>query len=108
MKVIDILRTNKYQDNAKKMGDICQPASGDEDGQDRTIRAGCEGIDLKPAAGKARLYCENSCTKACSARTPTSRPSPRPAPVHQQDEVDWAMGAAEGARKQSRDRKERT
>jgi len=93
-KVIDILRTNKYQDNAKKMGDyLAGQLRAMKSDKIATIRARglWIGIDLKPAAGKARVYCEKLMTEGMLCKD-THEHTIRLAPplCITKDEVDWA------------------
>lgn len=94
-KVIDILRTNKYQDNAKKMGDyLATQLRAMKSDKIATIRARglWIGIDLKPAAGKARVYCEKLMHEGMLCKD-THEQTIRLAPplCITKEEVDWAM-----------------
>ncbi len=94
-KVIDILRTNKYQDNAKAMGDyLAGQLRAMNSGKIATIRARglWIGIDLKKDAGKARPYCEKLMHEGVLCKD-THEQTIRLAPplCITKDEVDWAM-----------------
>lgn len=94
-KVIDILRTNKYQDNAKKMGDyLANQLRAMKTDKIATIRARglWIGIDLKPAVGKARPYCEKLMHEGMLCKD-THEQTIRLAPplCITRGEVDWAM-----------------
>jgi len=94
-KVLDILRTHKYQNNAKTMGDyLAEQLRSMNSNKIATIRARglWIGIDLKPAAGKARAYCEKLMHEGMLCKD-THEQTIRLAPplCITRDEVDWAM-----------------
>lgn len=93
-KVIEILRTNKYQDNALKMGQYLMGKLREiKTDKIATIRGRglWFGIDLKPEAGRARPYCERLMAEGLLCKD-THEQTIRLAPplCITKDEVDWA------------------
>ena len=93
-KVIEILRTNKYQDNAMKMGQYLMGKLREiKTNKIATIRGKglWFGIDLTPAAGKARGYCETLMREGLLCKD-THEQTIRLAPplCITKDEIDWA------------------
>lgn len=93
-KVIEILRTNNYQDNALKMGQYLMGKLREiKTEKIATIRGRglWFGIDLKPEAGRARPYCERLMQEGLLCKD-THEQTIRLAPplCITRDEVDWA------------------
>jgi len=93
-KVIEILRTNMYQDNARQMGEYLLGKLREiKTDKIHTIRARglWFGIDLKPDAGRARPYCEKLMQEGLLCKD-THEQTIRLAPplCITRDEVDWA------------------
>ncbi len=94
-KVIEILKTNKYQDNAREMGDYLL-------GKLRTIKTNkvkeirgrglWVGIEFHKAAGKARDYCNRLMAEGLLCKD-THEQTMRLAPplCITKDEIDWAV-----------------
>ncbi|MBI1825809.1 MAG: ornithine--oxo-acid transaminase [Planctomycetes bacterium] len=94
-KVIDILRTNEYQENARKMGEyLMGKLRAIKSDKIATIRGRglWFGIDLKPTAGKARAHCEKLMHEGLLCKD-THEQTIRLAPplCITKDEVDWAV-----------------
>jgi len=94
-KVIDILRTDEYQDNARKMGEyLMGKLRAIKSDKIATIRGRglWFGIDLKPSAGKARAHCERLMHEGLLCKD-THEQTIRLAPplCITKDEVDWAV-----------------
>ncbi len=94
-KVVDILKTNKYQDNAKQMGEylfsglnkINSPHVKEIRGRGLWV-----GIEFHPAAGKAREYCQKLMDAGMLCKD-THEQTMRLAPplCITKEEIDWAL-----------------
>lgn len=94
-KVIEILKSNRYQDNAKRMGEYLfqkMRAMGSTKIKDIRGRGLWMGIELHTSAGKARPYCEQLMKEGLLCKD-THEQTIRLAPplCITKDEIDWAL-----------------
>jgi ornithine--oxo-acid transaminase len=94
-KVVEILNTNRYQDNAKKLGDYLleklRALQGDKIKEIRG-RGLWIGIEFKPEAGKARDFCEKLIHEGMLCKD-THEQTMRLGPplCITKEEIDWAF-----------------
>jgi len=94
-KVIEILKTNKYQDNARHVGDyLFSKLRAFNSDKIKEIRGKglWVGIEFHPQAGKARVYCEKLMAMGMLCKD-THEQTMRLAPplCITKEEIDWAM-----------------
>ncbi len=94
-KVIELLKTNRYQDNAKKLGEyLLTQIRGIKTDKLKEIRGRglWIGMEFHPAAGKARGYCEKLMHEGMLCKD-THDQTMRLAPplCITKDEIDWAV-----------------
>jgi ornithine--oxo-acid transaminase len=94
-KVIEILKTNKYQDNAKRAGEyLFEKLRAIKTDKIKEIRGKglWVGIEFKPEAGKARKFCEALMLEGMLCKD-THEQTMRLAPplCITRDELDWAL-----------------
>ncbi|MCH7884632.1 MAG: ornithine--oxo-acid transaminase [Planctomycetes bacterium] len=94
-KVVEILKTDKYQSNAREMGDYLLGqlrAIGSDKIKEIRGRGLWIGIEFKPEAGKARDYCEKLMQEGMLCKD-THEQTMRLAPplCITREEIDWAL-----------------
>jgi ornithine--oxo-acid transaminase len=94
-KVVEILKTNKYQDNARELGDyLAERLRAIKTDKIREIRGRglWFGIEFRKEAGVARIYCEKLMREGMLCKD-THAQTMRLAPplCITRDEIDWAV-----------------
>ncbi|UCE60751.1 MAG: ornithine--oxo-acid transaminase [Phycisphaerales bacterium] len=98
-KVVEILKTDKYQSNARELGEYLFPrlhAIKTEKVKEIRGRGLWVGIEFRPSAGKARDYCERLMNEGMLCKD-THEQTMRLAPplCITRDELDWAINKLE-------------